>query len=118
MTTEKIVIAGWRPRALSATRNSQFGAILDEALRVAGKHPAPETERTPPCFHGRATQTSDGFLMCNFTGRDGRRHMGAFVGSRADLEVNINGIIRHLALNETDAKELREVLTGWVGKVW
>lgn len=96
----------WQDRAVSATRETQFGAILNCAL---GR------EIPPPCFHGKAVVSSDGFLTCAYTDRQGNDHHGAFVGAVADLEGNIVGLSRHLALNPTDKAALIAALQAWIG---
>lgn len=95
----------WKKRALKATEGSQFGAILASAL---GKTiPA-------PCYTGRATITSDGYVMANFTDRDGNNHLGAFVGSVDDLINNTQGLAKHLELSIPQRHELVETIRSWV----
>lgn len=97
----------WKERALAATRGSRFGAILSAATG---------TEIEAPCFHGKANVTSDGFVMADFTGSDGRYHMGAFVGAMSDLEANVSGLANHLDLNDDERAELYATVHGWVGR--
>ena len=97
--------SNWKERALAATKQSQFGAILCAATG---------TPCEAPCFSGKATITSDNFVMANFTGADGRNHMGAFVGSVHDLIRNTEGLAKHLKLNDEERKELFGVIRGWV----
>lgn len=97
----------WKERALAATRGSRFGAILSAATG---------TEIEAPCFHGKASVTSDGFVMADFAGADGRYHMGAFVGAMSDLENNVRGLAKHLGLNDEERAELSDTVRGWVGR--
>jgi len=98
----------WQERAIAATRGnqSQLGTILLCAL----KRPADGV----PTFHGKASITSDGFVMCDFTGRDGQYHHGAFIGSASDLEGNVRGLARHLALSDADRHELFHAVRDWI----
>lgn len=95
----------WKEKALAATRGSQFGAILCAATG---------TDAPAPCFTSKASITSDGFVMADFTGADGRQHMGAFVGSVADLVKNSVGLADHLKLNSGDRAELFAAVRGWI----
>jgi hypothetical protein len=97
---------GWQDRAMAATEGSRFGAIIASAL---GR------QIPPPCFHGRATVTSDGFVICDFTDSDGNRHMGAFVGSWNDLQTNYVGLSRHLGLTQQEQGEFANTLEAWAG---
>lgn len=95
----------WQDLALQVTHGSQFGAIL----AVAIKHDIP-----PPCFNGKATITSDGFIMADFTTSNGDRHMRALVCHVEDLETNIAGLIGHLDLNEADASDMLKAFQSWI----
>ena len=95
----------WKEKAIAATRGSQFGAVLCAATG---------TDAPAPCFTSKASITSDGFVMANFTGSDGRQHMGAFVGSASDLVSNTVGLANHLKLNGSDRAELFATVRGWI----
>lgn len=95
----------WKDKALAATRGTQLGAILAAAT---------DTEIAAPCFNSRATITSDGFITANFTGADGQRHLGAFVGSSDDLVRNTLGLADHLKLNKEDRAELFTTVRKWI----
>jgi hypothetical protein len=95
----------WKDKALAATKGSRFGAVLAAAMGV---------EIPAPCFHGKATLTSDGYLIVDFTGSDGRYHMGAFAGSVADVERNVDGLTDHLKLTDVEATKLRLVVRNWM----
>ena len=69
--------------------------------------------RATPRFGARATVTSDGFLIADFTTRDGEHHMGAFVGSLADLNANIEHFIDFFGLTQEQADDLRAKIKGW-----
>lgn len=96
---------GWKEHALAATRGTQLGAILCAATK---------TETPAPCFTSKASVTSDGFLVANYTGADGRQHMGAFIGPASDLVRNAQGLADHLKLDETARAELYRVLLKWI----
>ena len=99
----------WKDRALAATQGSQFGAILRCAMGV-------ERDATPR-FEGKASITSDGYVMCDFVDRNGGAHMGSFVGDLGDLELNIRGLSRHLDLAVEDIEELNTLLlTTWIAQ--
>lgn len=99
----------WQDRCIAATRGnvSQLGTIL---LTAFGRTP-----EAPPQFHGKAIITSDGFIQCNFTGRDGNRHRQAFVGDVADLERNVRRLAAHLKLSAPDRSLLFEAVHKWIG---
>ena len=101
----------WQDKALAATNGSQFGAIL----RCALDRNEPDDV---PCFNGKASVTSDGFVMCNFIDRDGRCHLGAFVGSATDLHRNVAGLANHLKLNVADHNAMRAAIANWIGRDW
>lgn len=95
-------------RALAAT-NGQLHAILSCA---AGREPK---WGAAPQFHGKATITSDRFVMCNFTDSQGRGHMGAFVGSLDDLDRNVDGLCAFLKLKDGPKHELKHLVNVWLG---
>jgi hypothetical protein len=97
----------WKARALAATRGSHFGAIIAAAT---------DTEIEAPCFTSKACITSDGFVMANFEGADGRQHLGAFVGSASDVVNNARGLADHLNLDGADRSELFATIRGWIGQ--
>ena len=67
-----------------------------------------------PRYNGRATVTSDGFIMCGFTDSNGSRHMGAFVGSYSDLENNLEGLSRFMKLTPAEKDYLLARVAGWI----
>jgi hypothetical protein len=95
----------WKTKAMKATAGSRFGAVLAAALGA---------KITAPCFCGKASVTSDGYVMASFTSADGSYHMGAFVGSAADLVRNTLGLAKHLQLNAADRDELYATVRSWV----
>jgi hypothetical protein len=96
----------WKAKVYAATSASKLGAIIACALDVQ--------RDAVPRFEGKAVITSDGFLICNFVTRHGEHHMGALVGSIGDLDKNIEGLIRHLALKSDEAEELTAAVTNWI----
>jgi hypothetical protein len=103
MSTKKV---NWKLNAYAATRGTQFGAIYCCAFNRPTSNPR---------FHGKATVTSDGFVTCDFTDRNGERHHGAFVGSVGDLRRNVAGLAAHLRLSDADRVELETGINQWIG---
>lgn len=101
------VTLGWQDKILAATNGTQLGAIARCAL---GRNEPGQM----PAFTGRASITSDGFVMCNFVDKEGRGHMGAFVGAVSDLRGNILGVATHLNLNETERAAWFKVMKEWI----
>lgn len=96
-----------KDKVLAATYGTKLGAILRCALDV---------ERdAQPRFVGKATVTSDGFIVCNFVDSDGEAHFGAFVGSKQDLWGNVLGLCDHLKLQKAEIGELTNVVDAWLG---
>jgi hypothetical protein len=106
MTVSKAMT--WKDKAVLATRGSKFGAIIKSALGLG------EGENGPR-FSGKASITSDGFVMCNFIDAHGELHFGAFVGDVSDLTNNFEGLSKHLGLTPRDKTELKAALDGWIG---
>jgi hypothetical protein len=96
-------------RILGSTVGTKLGAILRCALGANREHDAPR-------FVGKASVTSDGFIMCSFVGGDNSFHPGAFVGSLADLDDNLEGLSRHLQLPADDKETLLAAVTNWIGE--
>jgi len=96
----------WQDKAVAATLGSQFGAIINCAL-----------SRTIPApyFLGKASLTSDGFLLCGFVDKEGGFRSGAFVGSKEDLDRNVRGLIKHLKLLAPEATAFEAAINSWVG---
>lgn len=107
----------WKMRAIEVSAGTQTGAILAEAMRIGG-FLASDESTSPPRYVGKASVTSDGFLMCNFIARNGDRHQGAFVGSADDLACNIAGLAKHLALSKEETSELAAIFKAWIGIDW
>jgi hypothetical protein len=95
-----------------ATQGSHFGAVLTVAFHWP-------VAKGWPAFDGRATLSSDGFLLCNFTEANGSGgHPGAFVGSLADLCRNLAGVAAHLALTVGARETLARVVADWIGSAY
>ena len=106
--------ATWRDRAIAATRGNQtqFGTILLNALNR-------NQEGSFPQFHGRASLTVDGYVMCDFTDREGCHHYGAFVGGLEDVVNNTDRLAAFLRLSDEDRANLRDAIEKWLGaKHW
>lgn len=109
----------WREKALLATKGTQFGAIIHEAFRQAdllkpGASPESDQDRSGPRFIGKCYITSDGFVMCDFIDRDGRCHLGAFVGTWRDVERNMEGLAEHLKFTRAQAVQFANVVQNWI----
>jgi hypothetical protein len=102
----------WKTKALAATRGSQFGAIIECALGIG------VGQTTGPRFVGKATVTSDGFIMCDFIDRNGCYRHSAFVGAKDDLTRNYRGLSDHLKLSERDRANFRRALARWIRQDW
>ena len=100
-----------KTKILSATRGTKLGAILRCAMGMNELGVAPR-------FVGKASVTSDSFIMCDLIDSDGNGHHGAFVGSLADFDRNLLGLSEHLDLSRTDREALMVAATGWIGKDW
>ena len=100
----------WKNTALAATKGSRFGAILACALDVDRK--------AIPRFVGKASITSDGFVMCDFVDSSGHGHYGAFVGAVSDLDSNVKWLAEHLSLNSADHAALESTVRQWIGTDW
>jgi len=84
---------------------SKVHAMVAAALQV---------EIDAPRFHGRATLTSDGHIMCNFEGRDGEFHMGAHAGHIETLRDFIEHGLEHGKLTATQYARIRNALCAWL----
>lgn len=63
-----------------------------------------------PRFVGRATRTSDGWLIGDFVDQDGNGHMGAFWGSAAEAEQQFDRFAEWLSHDEAfTADEVKAV---------
>jgi hypothetical protein len=67
-----------------------------------------------PRFEGKATRTSDGYLLCDYVDKQGREHYSAFVGSEEHLWENINVLSEacHLAINQDT--DLKRKVADWI----
>ena len=96
-----------KDRIVSTSQGTKTGAIVACALGVS----------TPsPYFSGKASVTSDGFVMCNFVDSDDHMHWGAFVGSVDELDGNIAGLARHMCLTANEREQLLQAVTAWIGQ--
>lgn len=97
----------WQDKLLAATHGTQTGAIAKCVLdrNVEGE----------PCqYVGKASVTSDGFVMCGYVDRDGQSHMGAFVGDVRDLERNVLGVADHLSLTPDERAAWFRAVRHWI----
>jgi len=93
----------WKEKSLLATRGTKFGAVIACALN----HETPA-----PYFSGKASVTSDGFVMCSYTHNNGEHRMSAFVGSFDDIQRNAIGLADHLKLTDEERGEYAATLAG------
>lgn len=96
-------------KLLAATNGTQLGAILRCAMD--------RNEDQCPRYTGKASVTSDGYLMANFVDTRGEPHWGAFVGGISDLHRNVQGLADHLDLSEDDRHATAQLLLkDWIGQ--
>lgn len=95
----------WEAKAIRATAGTRFGMMLMSALHL-------EPDEPPRC--GRPCITSDGYLIGDYTARDGTRHMGALLGEAKDLERNIIGFPRHINMTPQERKEFYHLWRKWI----
>lgn len=102
--------ATWQYRAVEATRGnqSQLGCILLAVLAKAADN--------PPKITGSATITSDGYVLANFTGRDGIPRHQAFICDVEDLQRNFSGLADHLKLSDADRVAMFGEVKKWIWK--
>lgn len=98
-------MSDWQDRAVDVAQGTHTGAILVCALGRASLGPR---------FSGKASITSDGFVMCDFVGRDGQFHPGALVGGVSELERNVLRLAEYLSLAEDARQELRRAIQAWI----
>ena len=95
----------WQDRITQASRGTQTGAIVACALK---------REIPAPHYIGRASVTSDGFLMCSCAAANGAHHMGAFVGSLSDLIENCVKLSKHVKLTVHEQAEFCDSMVEWI----
>lgn len=96
----------WVFRAIEATQGTKLGAIF---LAMIEKQ-----RRTRPQFRGKATITSDGFVMCDFIDRHNVLHLGALVCTVEELVANLRGLAEHLRLNDDEAQAMFQKAREWI----
>ena len=107
-------------KAMSHARINEFckfthGTKTGTILRCIFRH---ENVGTPR-FEGRASVTSDGFVMANFIDSDGRGHWGAFVGGLAEVTTNVMQAGRQFKLTPPEQAHLAsELRAWWSGNDW
>jgi hypothetical protein len=100
----------WKTRVLNGTHGTQSGAILRLAFG--------QNDDQCPRYEGKASVTSDGYLMCNFVDKDGDLHWGAFVGDVAGLARMHANVTRHFKLTAPQSVELGDAIDDWAGSGW
>ena len=100
----------WKAKILAATRGTQLGAI---AICALGK----KATRNPR-FIGKASITSDGFIMCDFVDSSGQYRPGAMVGRVGDLECNAIGVATHCELSPADRLAWFAQVQEWIATDW
>lgn len=108
-TTITTIEQALKDKILAATKDTRLGAVLQCAMDPAGPRPY-------PCFIGKATITSDGYVMCDFFDGDGQLRLGAFVGAAESLERNVGALGAHLGLDEAQKAQLFALAKSWIGK--
>lgn len=102
--------ASWQYKVIAATHGNQsrLGCIMLAVMGRNAKH--------PPQFGANANITSDGFVMADFVGKDGRYHHGALVGDVRDLIGNMRGLADHLKLDDKDREAMFKAVRGWIAR--
>lgn len=106
-----------KEKIVATTSGTKTGAILRCALglnRTTGDSKGPQTEVIGPAFIGKASVTSDGYVMCNYIDRDGTPHMGAFVGSVSDLDDNLKHVRNFMGLTAEQYNALTAAVADWI----
>lgn len=94
-------------RLLEVTSGSRTGCIL----RAMFDDPRDYV----PKFDRKAIITSDGYLMCGFTDKDGNYHAGSFVGSAFDLTRNLIAVCVFAKMNADEILALGDAADSWIG---
>ena len=92
-------------KALYTARQTRTGAMIRAAAGVVAEGPT---------FHGKASVTSDGFLICDFSEASGERHGGALAGSWNDLHANLATLCEFLDFDAAQRKELMDLMNSWI----
>ena len=100
-----------KAKILSATRATRLGAILACAM-------GDDSYNEEPHFVGKASVTSDGYLMCDAVDDRGDYRHGAFVGALESFDRNLLGLAEHLDLAMSQREELFALGASWIGKDW
>jgi hypothetical protein len=102
----------WQGKAILATHGNRgmTGTVLLACLGQTPPH--------PPALGLGAVITSDGFVMCDFVGKDGVMHTGAFL-DHIDLVIKAFRLLAdHLKLGDEDREKMFLYLRGWIKKDW
>jgi hypothetical protein len=95
-------------KILATTAGTKLGAILRCAM---GRN-----EMTMfPRFVGKASVTSDGFVLCDFIDGSFQDHHGAFVGSKVEVLNNGRNLSLHMKLSPAEQIELLNLIDAWMG---
>ena len=86
---------------------SQTHALVLAALDLPPRRP-------PVGFSGRATVTSDGHIMCNFTTAEDEHHHGAYAGHIDQLAVYLDYLTTELQLDPVQTLELQRSLDAFI----
>lgn len=100
-----------RDKIMRATMQTKLGEILRCASRCYEGIGHPTKGRA---FVSHATVTSDGFVMCDFIDGNDEHHMGAIVGSVADLDANVLKLAAHLSSTFAQINALTALVTSWI----
>lgn len=106
-------VSNWVAEIVACTQGTQLGAIARCALESIDF----PNDRTPR-FVGKASITSDGFIMCSFVTAQGESKPCAFVGSVSDLERTAIGVADHLELVKADRLAWFAKVREWIATDW
>jgi hypothetical protein len=105
--SRKVTLEQWKEDLLDATDGTRTGAIARCAL---GRN----TEHLYPRFTGKASITSDRYVMCSFVDRNGCFRHDAFVGGVEELTANIVGVADYLRLSPPQRAEWFTICRAWI----
>jgi hypothetical protein len=104
---ETLLDADLDTRVFWGPRIDQLQALVLAALDLPPRHP-------PAGFTGRATVTSDGHIMCNFTTAGDEHHHGAYAGHIDQLAAYLDYLITELQLDPVQTLELQRSLDAFI----
>jgi hypothetical protein len=94
-------------RLLEVTSDTRTGCILRAMFN--------DPRQYHPRYDRNAIITSDGYIMCGYTDRNGDYYAGAFVGSAFDLTRQLISLCVFARLNGDEMLALGDAADSWIG---